>query len=123
MRAGDVDLPITNVLAGVAVEDVAEALEFYELLFGRMADARPMADHAEWKLPGGGWVQLHSDGDRAGASSVTLIVDDLAGELARLEQAGLMPVAKAIGDFFKTAKFRDPDGNQIIFSQPQPGTY
>ncbi len=123
MRAGDVDLPITNVLAGVAVEDVAQALEFYERLFGRMADARPMADHAEWKLPGGGWVQLMSDGDRAGASSVTLIVDDLAGELARLEQVGLLPVAKAMGDFFKTAKFRDPDGNQIIFSQPQQGTY
>ena len=31
--------------------------------------------------------------------------------------------AKAFGDFFKTAKFRDGDGNQIILSQPQQGTY
>ena len=82
-----------------------------------------MNDHAEWKLPGGGWVQVLTDADRAGASSLTLIVDDLSGELGRLSLQGLNPVSKAIGDFFKTAKFRDPDGNQIVFSQPQPGTY
>jgi predicted enzyme related to lactoylglutathione lyase len=116
-------LTITNALAGIAVDDMTEALEFYERLFGRTADARPMNDLAEWKLPGGGWVQVHTDADRAGASSLTLIVDDLAIELARLDLQGLKPVSKAMGDFFKTAKFRDPDGNQIIFSQPQAGTY
>jgi predicted enzyme related to lactoylglutathione lyase len=114
---------ITNALAGIAVDDLAEALEFYECLFGRPADARPMNDQAEWKLPGGGWVRVATDGDRAGASSLTLVVDDLAAELGRLGLHGLKPVSKAMGDFFKTAKFRDPDGNQIVFSQPQPGTY
>lgn len=116
-------MTITNALAGIAVDDIAEALDFYERLFGRQADARPMNDLAEWKLPGGGWVQLHADADRAGASSLTLVVDDLGEELGRLDLHGLKPVSKAMGDFFKTAKFRDPDGNQIIFSQPQPGTY
>ena len=116
-------MTITNALAGIAVDDIVEALDFYEALFGRPADARPMKDVAEWKLPGGGWVQLHTDGDRAGASSLTLVVDDLAHELGRLSLQGLTPVSKAMGDFFKTAKFRDPDGNQIIFSQPQHGTY
>lgn len=116
-------MTITNALAGIAVDDINEAIEFYEVLFGRMADARPINDVAEWKLPGGGWVHVHTDSDRAGASNLTLIVDDLAEELGRLGLHGLTPVSKAIGDFFKTAKFRDPDGNQIIFSQPQPGTY
>ncbi|MDB5473086.1 MAG: hypothetical protein JWP99_389 [Devosia sp.] len=116
-------MTITNALAGIAVDDMSEALDFYERMFGRPADARPMGDVAEWKLPGGGWVQLHTDGDRAGASCLTLIVDDLAEELGRLSLQGMMPVAKSVGDFFKTAKFRDSDGNQIIFSQPQPGTY
>ena len=74
-------------------------------------------------LPGGGWVQVATDADRAGASNLTLVVDDLAEELGRLSLHGLTPVAKAMGDFFKTAKFRDPDGNQIVFSQPQHGTY
>jgi len=116
-------LTITNALAGIAVDDITAALDFYELLFGRMPDARPMSDIGEWKLPGGGWVQILADSDRAGAGTLTLIVDDLAEELGRLSLQGLTPVAKSMGDFFKTAKFRDPDGNQIIFSQPQPGTY
>ncbi|KKC37710.1 hypothetical protein WH87_08320 [Devosia epidermidihirudinis] len=117
------DLTITNALAGIAVDNLADALDFYERLFGRPADARPMGEVAEWKLPGGGWVHIATDADRAGASLVTLIVDDLSEELGRLSLQGLMPVAKSMGDFFKTAKFRDPDGNQIIFSQPQHGTY
>lgn len=116
-------MTITNALAGIAVEDIAEALDFYERLFGRPADARPMNDQAEWKLPGGAWVQVHSDADRAGASVLTLVVDDLGEELGRLELQGLKPISKAMGGFFKTAKFRDTDGNQIVFSQPQPGTY
>jgi catechol 2,3-dioxygenase-like lactoylglutathione lyase family enzyme len=120
---GNKKLTITNALAGIAVDDMNEALDFYERLFGRPADARPMGDHAEWKLPGGGWVQVHTDSDRAGASHLTLIVDDIAEELGRLSLHGLTPVAKSVGDFFKTAKFRDADGNQIILSQPQPGTY
>lgn len=123
MTQREADLTITNALAGIAVDNLAEALDFYERLFGRRADARPIGDVAEWKLPGGGWVQVFTDGDRAGASSLTLVVDDLAEELGRLSLQGLAPVAKAMGDFFKTAKFRDPDGNQITFSQPQPGTY
>ena len=116
-------MTITNALAGIAVEDLGEALDFYERLFGRMPDARPMSDVAEWKLSGGGWVQVVTDADRAGASLLTLVVDDLAEELGRLGLHGLMPVAKSMGDFFKTAKFRDPDGNQIVLSQPQHGTY
>jgi predicted enzyme related to lactoylglutathione lyase len=120
---GDSDLPITKALAGVAVEDINNAIDFYEVLFGRAADARPMKEVAEWKQTGGSWVHVFTDLDRAGASSLTLIVDDLAEELGRLELFGLKPVSKAMGDFFKTAKFRDPDGNQIILSQPQHGTY
>jgi len=116
-------MTLTNVLAGLAVEDLADSLAWYEYLFGRPADARIMADVAEWKLPGGGWVHVMTDEDRAGAGIVMLIVDDIAEELERLETHGIKPVAKAFGDFFKTAKLRDPDGNLIILSQPQPGTY
>jgi catechol 2,3-dioxygenase-like lactoylglutathione lyase family enzyme len=116
-------MTLTNVLAGIAVEDLSQSLVWYEYLFGRPADAHTMRNVAEWKLPGGGWVHVTTDEDRAGASFVTLIVADLADEIDRLDMFGIKPVSKAIGDFFKTAKFRDPDGNLIILSQPQPGTY
>lgn len=116
-------MTITNVLAGIAVEDLGLSLVWYEYLFGRPADARTMADVAEWKLPGGGWVHVMTDQDRAGASVTLLIVDDLSDELGRLEMHGIKPFAKATGHFFNTAKLRDPDGNLIILSQPQAGTY
>ena len=116
-------MTISNALASIAVESLPESLVWYEYLFGRQADARPMQSAAEWKLPGGGWVHVATDADRAGASVLTLIVDDITEELGRLDMHGIKPVSKAIGDFFKTAKLRDPDGNIIVLSQPQQGTY
>ncbi len=114
---------ITNALAGLAVEDIGIAMAFYERLFGRPADARPMSEVAEWKFATGGWVQVFTDADRAGASLVTLIVDDLAETLEDLSTQGILPVAKRSGDFAKTAIFRDPDGNQLVFSQTLRNTY
>jgi len=116
-------MAITNSLAGLAVDEIAAAMVWYERLMGRGPDARPKSDVAEWKLSGGGWVQIFADADRAGASYLTLVVDDIAIELERLAILDIHPVAKSMGDFFKTAKLRDPDGNQIILSQPQHGTY
>ena len=116
-------MTITKVLAGIPVEDMIDALEFYERLFGRGPDARPISDVSEWKLPAGGWVQVVTDADRAGSGALTLIVEDIAEELGRLGLYGLSPVAKSVGDFFKTAKFRDPSGNRITLSQPPVGTY
>ncbi|RYI89101.1 MAG: hypothetical protein EON47_21765, partial [Acetobacteraceae bacterium] len=45
-------MTITNALAGIAVDNLGDALDFYERFFGREADARPLGDVAEWKLPG-----------------------------------------------------------------------
>jgi len=116
-------MTITNALAGIAVEDLAIVLPWYEAVFGRPADARPMADIAEWKFSTGGWVHIATDADRAGASSVTLIVDDLASHIADLETKGVTPVSTRFGNFVKTAIYRDPDGNQLIFTQPLKNTY
>ncbi|HTN60158.1 MAG TPA: VOC family protein [Devosia sp.] len=116
-------MTITNALAGIAVDNLAVTLPWYERVFGRPADARPMVDIAEWKFPTGGWVHVATDADRAGASSVTLIVDDLAAHLTDLEAAGITPVSTRIGDYVKTAIFRDPDGNRLIFTQPLKNTY
>lgn len=116
-------MPITNALAGVAVENIGAAITYYERLFGRPADARPLSDVAEWKFSTGGWVQVFTDADRAGSSLVTLIVDDLSDLLEELATQGIKPIARRNGDFAKTAIFRDPDGNQIVFNQTLRNTY
>ena len=86
-------MPITAVLAGVAVADFDDALAWYERLFGRAADRRPMDGLAEWHSPAGGALQVIHDGDRAGRGVVTLSADDLTGVVAGIEARGLAPGA------------------------------
>ena len=65
-----------RVLAAVAVKDRDAALPFYQRLFGRPADLLPMPVDAEWNA-GATTLQVVQDPERAGASLVTLAVDDL----------------------------------------------
>jgi len=43
-------MPIKNALASLAVKDMDSAVQWYEKLFGRPADSRPMPEVAEWKF-------------------------------------------------------------------------
>ena len=47
-------MAIDKVLADVAVDDFASALNWYERLLGRRVDAEPMEGLAEWRLAEGG---------------------------------------------------------------------
>ena len=79
-------MTITNALASSAVDSLSESLVWYEYLFGRKADARPMADVAELKLPGGGWVHVATDADRAGA--LALLADSRSKKIGSWEISG-----------------------------------
>ena len=45
-------------LAVVPVSDLERADTWYEALFGRPADNRPMPSLVEWQVTGAGWVQI-----------------------------------------------------------------
>jgi hypothetical protein len=47
-------MSIKNAIASVAVKDLGAAVQWYETLFGRPADSRPMAEVAEWNVLGPG---------------------------------------------------------------------
>ena len=47
---------ISNVLASVAVKDLPAAAKWYERVFGRPPDARPMPEVVEWKFARGGEI-------------------------------------------------------------------
>jgi predicted enzyme related to lactoylglutathione lyase len=108
-------MPIKRVLAGVAVADVDAALPWYERLFGRPADALPMAGLAEWHIPSGGVVQLVASAERAGRSLVTLDLDNLERELAAMQERGLDAGAldDTTSDKVLIATAIDPEGNAI----------
>ena len=107
-------MSIQHVLAVVPVSDLERANTWYEALFGRPADNRPMPTLAEWQVTGAGWVQVTVDTDRAGSALLNLAVDDLAATREELATRGVntaesRPVNKGV----ELSATSDPDGNAI----------
>jgi glyoxylase I family protein len=103
-----------HVLAVVPVSDIERADAWYEALFGRPADNRPMPSLVEWQVTAGGWVQVTVDNQRAGSGLLNLAVDDLAatrGELAKrgVETGEIQTVNKGV----QLSALSDPDGNAV----------
>jgi len=111
----------TNVLAGIAVQDLDEAIDWYERLLDRAPDARPMSEVAEWKFDKGGWLQVFADSTRAGRSSATLVEDDLDARLSDLRAKAIDVRSTSDGESVKTAIVDDPDGNQLVFAESLGG--
>ncbi len=90
---------IADVLPGVAVSDFESALPWYENLFGRPAD------------------------DRAGKSTVTLVLDDVKAYYEELEQRGLTPEAldETTSEKVLFSFIDDPEGNRIALVEWRPG--
>jgi hypothetical protein len=110
-------MPIKNAIASVAVRELSSAVAWYERLFGRPADSRPMHEVAEWKFERGGWLQVYENAARAGSGSVTLAVSSLDEQIADLERCGLDAGRPTISDKVKVVMIKDPDGNSIAFAE------
>lgn len=107
-------MSIVNALAGIAVKDIDVAVLWYEQILGPAS--RPMDEVAEWQLPNGGCLQVFEDGNRAGLSSVTLVVEDLDREIAGLESKGIHIGETSRSDLVDVAIVQDHDGNQVVFA-------
>ena len=117
-KGDEPDMAIDGVLAGIAVDDFASALTWYERLLGRPADAAPMEGLAEWHLSESGGIQLIHDGDRAGSSYATLLVTSLDDNLAALKAEGI-PVGPTRGTpgLVKATTVTDRESNRITFAE------
>ena len=109
-------MAIDHVLAVIAVADVDTTYEWYERLFGRPADNRPMEGLVEWQVTDHGWVQVTTDTARAGSSVLNLAVDDLEQHIAELARRGLAAGAvEEVSKGVQLSPIHDPDGNTITF--------
>jgi hypothetical protein len=108
---------LKNVLAGIAVTDLEQAEVWYDTLFGRAPDTRPMDELVEWRFPDGGWLQVFVDLNRAGRCSITLVETHFQRRLEELNQLGIKILSVTQGDKVKVCIVHDPDGNQIVFAQ------
>ncbi len=110
-------MEIKNVLASVAVKDLGISTDWYTKLFEREPDQRPMENLAEYGFPGGGWLQVFVDKERAGQSYVTLAVDDLAVAIVHAGARGMEAADTHHGDFVSTSVLTDPDGNHVVLAE------
>jgi len=107
---------IRRLLANCTVTDLTRAERWYTSVFDGAPDARPMPGLLEWHLSERFGVQLWSEPDRAGNSSVVLDESDLDAVAARLTAAkvdhdGPQPVNAG-----RILQLNDPDGNRVVFT-------
>jgi predicted enzyme related to lactoylglutathione lyase len=110
-------MTIRNAIASVPVKDLKSASQWYERLFGRAADSKPMSEVAEWKFEGGGWLQVYQLPERAGKGSVTLAVSNLEEQLGDLKQSGINAPPPTRNDTVTVVMIKDPDGNSIALAE------
>ena len=109
-------MTIHRVLAQSTVRDLEAAERWYTTLFERGPDARPMPGLLEWHLGEGSGVQVWSEPDRAGRSSVVLGETDLDALAARLTGAGLAHAGPQPATSSRVLVLEDPDGNRVVLT-------
>jgi len=109
-------MAIEHVLAVIPVADIESGRDWYERLFGRPPDNRPMDNLVEWRVTETGWVQVFVDLERAGLGLLNFAVDDLAVHLNDLRNRGMAPGAvQTASKGVELGAITDPDGNTITF--------
>ena len=109
-------MSINHVLAVIPVSNMDAARPWYERLFGRRADNRPMVTLDEWRITDSGWVQVFLDLERAGSTLLNFAVDDLELHLAGLRARGLsFDTTETVNKGVQLSAIVDPDGNRITF--------
>ncbi|MCC6166755.1 MAG: VOC family protein [Caldilineaceae bacterium] len=114
--------PIVHV--EFSAKDQAEAAKWYSELFGWQTQSWPEMSYTTF-LPeegavGGGFNPI-GNGTPAGAVVVYIETDDIAGHVAKIEQAGgviTMPIQQ-VPTVGQIAVFRDPSGNMVGLIQPE----
>ena len=110
-------MPIENAIASMAVKDLLASAKWYEQLFGRAADSKPMPEVQEWKFGRGGWLQVYQLPERAGTGSCTLAVSDFDAEVGKLDAMGVDTTQRSAGSQTRIVMIVDPDGNHIALAQ------
>lgn len=107
---------ITHLIAGVAVSNLDDAIDWYTRFFGREPDLRA-GEEILWDIDERATLFIEPDAVRAGSGRVTFIVDGLDALLERLTHEGIdhEPV-ETYADGMRHVKVPDPDGNALAFA-------
>lgn len=107
---------INSLVAVMPVKNFDKASIWYATLLGREADLIPVEEVAEWQLAEGAWLQVSTDPERAGSSTVVIGVDDIEQQCQLCESAGIaMSDVQEFPGVIKMAEVCDPEGNKVSF--------
>ena len=107
---------IRRLLAHCTVTDLGRAEDWYARLLGRGPDARPMPGLIEWHLGDSYGLQVWSEPDRAGQSSVVLEETDLDEAAALAAEVGIVHDGPRPGGGARILQLADPDGNRVVLT-------
>ncbi|MTH65221.1 VOC family protein [Paracoccus shanxieyensis] len=113
---------LQKLYTALSVGDLARAQDWYTRLLGR-GPVRPMPSLIQWETSPGGGLQLTSDGSPVGQGGMSLVVDDVKAERARLAAVGIALGDSFQGSYSTLAQVRDPDGNLIVLATPPDPAY
>ncbi len=109
---------VTEVFAGMPVDDFETARAWYEIFVGRPPDVVARANEAVWRLAGTGGVSVFADDARAGSATVTLRVDDLERHVGLIAMRGIAPDSiETVPGGGRKATIADPAGNSITLAE------
>jgi hypothetical protein len=112
-------MPFKKIYAQIDCADLSASTKWYEKLFDRVPDAQPMEGLAEWHHLDSAGLQLFQNAKDAGHGTLTLIVDGLEEEHARLEKSGLSPDSIETATSTSIFRLHDLDNNLVVLAQPR----
>jgi Glyoxalase-like domain len=105
-----------DLFAGIPVRDYANALAWYERLFGGPPAFFPNDVEAVWELAEHRYVYVEHRPDRAGNALHTVFVDDFDVRIAQIVGRGIEPAQQETYDNgVRKATFFDAEGNEFGF--------
>ncbi|GAA1730363.1 VOC family protein [Brachybacterium phenoliresistens] len=105
---------IDRLLAHCTVTDLDRAEDWYTRLLGRGPDARPMPGLLEWHLGEDFGLQVWSEPERAGRSTVVLGETDIDTAASHATDIGIPHEGPQPGGGARILPLTDPDGNRVI---------
>lgn len=109
---------IRRLLAQSTVSDLDVAEQWYTQLFDGAPDARPMPGLIEWHPADTFGVQVFSEPERAGRSSMVLDQTDLDAVATRLTAVGIRHDGPQQVTESRALFLLDPDGNRVVLTGP-----
>ncbi len=118
-RSSGGGIPVANairsVTVGIAVSDLAEAIEWYRNLLGPREELDPVPKIKEFELIKDFWLQIvEVEPDREFPPIIRIGVDDLDHEYDRMFRLAIeLEPIEEVPDLIRYFSFQDPYGNRL----------